>query len=266
METESSDEQPQGGLAPYKSGVTAGPETAAHDPHSFPPVGVAVDIVLMTISDGELRILLIRRGQPPFRDAWALPGGFVQPNETLDSAALRELAEETGITQPGHLAQLATYGHPERDPRQRVVTVGYWAITPDLPTPKGGTDDAYAEFVPVAELETGRLKLAFDHDKIAADAIGAAREELERTTIATRFCSSEFTISDLREVYDAVWDTELEPANFQRKVKQSKGFITPLGRKLSSEGKAGRPAELWTAGPADKLIPALNNPTQREEL
>ena len=238
------------------------PETTPnYDPHAFPPFAVTVDIVVMTIIENDLRVLLIRRAVPPFRDSWAIPGGFVRPDEDLDTAAVRELAEETSISQePGHLEQFGTYGHPDRDPRMRVVSVGYWAIVPDLPTPKGGSDAAYAELVPVAELESGRIRLAFDHDRIVADGIARARSRLEDTTIATRFCPPEFTISDLRRVYDAVWDSELDPGNFQRKVKQTAGFLKPIKQTTRSGDKGGRPAALWTRGPAESLSPPLTRP------
>ena len=242
--------------------MTVDPETIPdYDPHAFPPFAVTVDIVVMTIIENDLRVLLIRRAVPPFRDSWALPGGFVRPDEDLDTAAARELAEETSISQePGHLEQFGTYGHPDRDPRMRVVSVGYWAIVPDLPTPKGGSDAAYAELVPVAELESGRIRLAFDHDRIVADGIARARSRLEDTTIATRFCPPEFTISDLRRVYDAVWDSELDPGNFQRKVKQTVGFLKPLEQTTRSGDKGGRPAALWARGPAESLSPPLTRP------
>ena len=238
------------------------PETTPdYDPHAFPPFAVTVDIVVMTIIENDLRVLLIRRAVPPFRDSWALPGGFVRPDEDLDTAAARELAEETSLNQdPGHLEQFGTYGHPDRDPRMRVVSVGYWAIVPDLPAPKGGSDAAYAELVPVAELESGRIRLAFDHDRIVADAIARARSSLEDTTIATHFCPPEFTISDLRRVYDAVWDSKLDPGNFQRKVKQTVGFLKPLKQTARSGDKGGRPAGLWTTGPAETLSPPLTRP------
>ena len=242
--------------------MTVDPEVPSdYDPHAYPPFAVTVDIVVMTITESDLRVLLIRRAIPPFRDSWALPGGFVRPDEDLDTAAARELAEETSISQePEHLEQFGTYGHPDRDPRMRVVSVGYWAIVPDLPTPKGGSDAAYAELVPVAELESGRIRLAFDHDRIVADGIARARSRLEDTTIATRFCPPEFTISDLRRVYDAVWDSELDPGNFQRKVKQTVGFLRPLEQTTRSGDKGGRPASLWTRGPAETLSPPLARP------
>ena len=242
--------------------MTVDSETPSdYDPHAFPPFAVTVDIVVMTIIENDLRVLLIRRAVPPFRDSWALPGGFVRPDEDLDTAAARELAEETSINQePGHLEQFGTYGHPDRDPRMRVVSVGYWAIVPDLPAPKGGSDAAYAELVPVGELESDRIRLAFDHDRIVADAIARARSSLEDTTIATHFCPPEFTISDLRRVYDAVWDSKLDPGNFQRKVKQTVGFLKPLKQTARSGDKGGRPAGLWTTGPAETLSPPLTRP------
>ena len=242
--------------------MTVDPEAPSdYDPHAYPPFAVTVDIVVMTITESDLRVLLIRRAIGPFRDSWALPGGFVRPDEDLDTAAARELAEETSISQePEHLEQFGTYGHPDRDPRMRVVSVGYWAIVPDLPTPKGGSDAAYAELVPVAELESGRIRLAFDHDRIVADGIARARSRLEDTTIATRFCPPEFTISDLRRVYDAVWDSELDPGNFQRKVKQTAGFLKPIKQTTRSGDKGGRPAALWTRGPAESLSPPLTRP------
>ena len=242
--------------------MTVDPEVPSdYDPHAYPPFAVTVDIVVMTITESDLRVLLIRRAIPPFRDSWALPGGFVRPDEDLDTAAARELVEETSISQePEHLEQFGTYGHPDRDPRMRVVSVGYWAIVPDLPTPKGGSDAAYAELVPVAELESGRIRLAFDHDRIVADGIARARSRLEDTTIATRFCPPEFTISDLRRVYDAVWDSELDPGNFQRKIKQTAGFLKPIKQTTRSGDKGGRPAALWTRGPAESLSPPLTRP------
>ena len=240
-----------------------GPETNLdYDPHAFPPFAVTVDIVVMTIIENDLRVLLIRRAEPPFRDWWALPGGFVRPDEDLDTAAVRELAEETSISEEvGHLEQFGTYGHPDRDPRMRVVSVGYWAIIPDLPHPRSGSDAAYAELVPVAELESGRIRLAFDHDRIITDAIEQARSSLEDTTIATRFCPSEFTITDLRRVYDTVWGSEVDPGNFQRKVKKTSGFLEPVNQTTRSGEKGGRPAALWTKGSAEKLSPPLARPS-----
>jgi len=238
--------------------VTSNENEETYDPDAFPPFAVTVDIALMTLVEDELRMLLIQRGVEPDKGFWALPGGFVKENEDLLAAAERELTEETGVS--AKLEQLKTYGKPQRDPRMRVVTVAYWAILPNLPMPKSGTDAAHAELVPVFEIESKRLNLAFDHNQIAHDAIEKARDSLETRTVASRFCQPEFTIGDLRNVYDAVWNTKLDPGNFQRKVKQSDGFLVQTRDKTPTTEKGGRPAVLWTAGPADKLDPPIHRP------
>ncbi|MDE2764459.1 MAG: NUDIX domain-containing protein [Gemmatimonadota bacterium] len=218
------------------------------------PFVVTVDIVLMTILRGELRIFLVQRGNRPHLGEWALPGGPVMSSEPLEEAALRIVDEEAGIPPaPGHLEQLGAYGDPARDPDMRVVTVAYWAVAPLLSPAyfdRGLAEKStaiYAEFVPVPEIESGRLRLAFDHARIVADALDQVRSRLETTTLARRFCPPEFTISQLREVYEAVWGMRLDAANFQRKVLQSDGFVAPLEKWRRSTGRRGRPARLWVA-------------------
>ena len=230
--------------------TTPEPRPEGYNPSAFVPFAVTVDIVLMTVVERSLKVLLIQRGHPPYEGAWALPGGFVQPDEDLDSAAARELLEETGI---GHersrLLQIGSYGDPDRDPRMRVVTVAYGAIVARLSdVPRGGGDAAHAELMPVADVQGDRLPLAFDHRRIVDDAVDRLRADLETTSIAHRFCPPEFTIRELREVYEAIWQTELDSGNFQRKVTQRKGFITPTDRRVPPGDKGGRPATLWTAG------------------
>ena len=225
---------------------------SSYSAKDFPPFAVTVDISVLTLVNNSLRMLLIQRGIDPFKGEWALPGGFVQENETIDAAAERELFEETGIHAP--LEQLKTYGDPQRDPRMRVVTVAYWSILPNLPQPKSGTDASNAELVPVAEIESGRISLAFDHEIIVKDSIEKVRSSLETRTLATRFCENEFTIKDLRNVYEKIWGTPLDPGNFQRKAQQNNGFIKSTGKKTPVNEKGGRPAELWKAGDADALI------------
>ncbi len=206
-----------------------------------------MDLVVFTVRADELRILLVRRGEEPFRGAWALPGGFVRPDEDLPAAALRELAEETGITGDRvFLEQLAAYGAPGRDPRLRVVTVAFWAVAGDLPTPRGGSDAAEASLVPVKDLEEGGVRLAFDHYRIVRDAVTHIRERLEEPTLAARFCPPEFTIRQLRRVYEAVWRTPIDPANFQRRVRGSRLFRRSAVTAPSGE-RGGRPASVWTA-------------------
>ncbi|GAA4977660.1 NUDIX hydrolase [Actinoplanes utahensis] len=215
-------------------------------------VALTVDLVLLTIRREALQVLLIRRGIPPYQDRWALPGGFVLDDEDLDAAAARELREETGLDpERGHLEQLATYGGPGRDPRGRVVTVAYLALLPDLPAPVPGSDAAVAAWRPVGE--TGEL--AFDHDRILADGLERARSRLEYTPLATRFCAPEFTVADLRTVYETVWRTRLDPRNFHRKVTGADGFIEPTGGTVIRD--RGRPAQLYRRGPATHLHPPL---------
>ena len=215
----------------------------------FASFAVTVDVVLMTILRGELRIFLVQRGTPPHQGEWALPGGLVMQSEALEAAALRMVREGTGIAhEPGHLEQLGAYGDPARDPRTRVVTVAFWAVAPLLSAsyfdlgPGEDSTAIYLEFVPVPEIESGRIRLAFDHGRIVSDALDQVRSSLETTTLARRFCPPQFTISQLREVYEAVWGTRLDAANFQRRILQSEGFVAPLekwAQPMGGGGKAG---------------------------
>ncbi|WP_432841222.1 NUDIX hydrolase [Dactylosporangium sp. CA-092794] len=212
---------------------------------------VTVDLVVLTIRDSALCVLLVRRAYPPFAGDLALPGGFVLQDEDLGDAAARELAEETGVPDAGHLEQLGSYGTPDRDPRGRVVTIAYLALLPDAPAPRAGGDAAEAHWVPVSAVPA----LAFDHDRILADGLERARAKLEYSPLATAFCPPEFTIAELRGVYEAVWSAPLDPRNFHRKATSTPGFVTPTGR--STAGERGRPAQLFRRGPAAILYPPL---------
>jgi 8-oxo-dGTP diphosphatase len=218
---------------------------------------VTVDLVVLTIRDGVLSVLLVRRGTLPYRGRWALPGGFVRDGEDLPEAAGRELLEETGLRGgAGHLEQLASYGAPKRDPRGRVVTIAYLALLPDLPAPVAGTDAAGAAWHPVSTVDG--LRLAFDHDRILADGVERARAKLEYTPLGAAFCPPEFTIAQLREVYEAVWGTKLDPRNFHRKATTTPGFVVPTGR--STTGERGRPAQIYRRGPTTLLYPPMLRP------
>ena len=221
-----------------------------YDPSQFPAFAVTVDVVILTMSEGRLHVLLVRRGEEPFEGMWAIPGGFKRPNETLDEAAKRELVEETGVDAASLLTQFGAYGDPERDPRMNVVTVAYLAVLRDVGAIVAGTDAAEAALVPMADVLDGRRELAFDHQQIARDAIERVRIELEVTGVATAFVGSTFTLAELRAVYEAIWGVQLDAANFRRSVVSEDGWVIPTGRRARSGPAGGRPAELYRAGEA----------------
>ncbi|WP_151081760.1 NUDIX hydrolase [Nocardioides cynanchi] len=219
-------------------------------------ISVTVDLVILTIRDQLLHVLLVRRGIPPYRGRWALPGGFLEEREDLSAAAARELEEETGLALGDvHLEQLRTYGAPGRDPRGRVVTVAHLALAPDLPAPIAGSDAAHAEWVPVDVALARGDRLAFDHLAILTDGVERARSKLEYTPLGTAFCPEEFTVGELRRVYEAVWGRELDPRNFHRKVTGSSGFLADTGERTNRDG--GRPARLYRRGTVEVLHPPL---------
>jgi len=231
----------------------------ARPPHAI--VQVTADLVILTVRDGQLQVLLIERGNEPFKGCLALPGGFLRDGEDLDTAARRELLGETGIggTHIPHLEQLRVYSAPDRDPRGRVVTVAYLALAPNLPLPTASTDAVAAAWTSAGPLLHSPGQLAFDHDQILADTVEHSRAKLEHTTLAASFCPPEFTIGDLMHIYEAVWDQQLDLRNFYRKVSQTEGFIVPTGRKRAPD--TGRPATLYRRGPAQVLHPPmLRNP------
>lgn len=234
-----------------------------YNPRDYPPVAVTVDVALFAILRDELHVLLIQRGIEPFAGAWALPGGFVQPDEGLDDAAARELAEETGVAEDDvYLEQLRSYGSPDRDPRLRVVTIAYWGACAALPVPLGGSDAAHAELVPVSMVEKGDIELAFDHDVIVGDALERIRAKLEYTALAARFCSPEFTISELRKVYETIWNTRLDPGNFQRKVRENRSFQRVDNSSSVSQSVLSVPAQ---AAQSELLAADLNVAEQAAE-
>ena len=221
----------------------------------YPILNVTVDIVLMTLHGGELCALAIKRGEPPYQGRWALPGGFVEIDEDLEAAARRELEEETGMGGDAvRLEQLATYGAPDRDPRHRTISVAWIAVLPEATDPHAGSDASHAAWRPAGWLLT-RGRLAFDHRLILDDAVERVRAKLGYTNLATAFLDDEFTIAELREVYEVVWGHPLDAGNFHRKVTRADGFVEPTGRRRSV-GR-GRPAELFRAAAAETLQPPL---------
>lgn len=234
--------------------------STGYDPSAFPPFAVTVDIVVLAVA-AELSVLLIERAAEPFASELALPGGFVLADEPVAAAARRELQEETGIAEADlagvHLEQLATFGAPDRDPRMRVVSVAYLALSPVQPLPVAGSDAAAARWVPVAEALAGPL--AFDHTEILTAGVERARAKLEYTTLATTLAGPEFTLGELQHVYEATWGCTLERANFRRKVLATPGFVAKTRRRRMGEA-GGAPAAVYRPGRGALLVPPLLRP------
>jgi 8-oxo-dGTP diphosphatase len=203
-------------------------------PHAL----VTVDLVIFTVRTDELQVLLVQRGAAPYKDRWALPGGFVREDEPLEQAALRELEEETGVRDV-YLEQLYTFGEPDRDPRGRVITVAYFAlIAGDRQTLAAGTDAAAARWFPAG----APPPLAFDHRRILDYAIERLRNKLEYTTVGFQLLPDRFTLTQLQRVYEAILGRALDKRNFRRKMELL-DILTPL-EEWAREG-ASRPAQLY---------------------
>jgi 8-oxo-dGTP diphosphatase len=220
-------------------------------PVAVPRIGVSVDLVVLTIRDGQLTTLVWRRDSEPYPGMVALPGGFIRLDEDLPAAAGRVLAERAGL--PGelvHLEQLRSYGYPDRDPTRRAVSVAYLGLAPDLPAPQ----QPQMSWQPAGAL----TQMAFDHERILQDGLERARSKLEYTALATAFCRDEFTVAELRRVYEIVWGTQLDPRNFHRKVTGAHQFLVETGEVTASGG--GRPAQVYRRGSAVLLHPPMLRP------
>lgn len=210
--------------------------------YEHPRPALTVDIVAFTLRDRRLQTLLIRRRADPYEGFWALPGGFVEMEESLEEAALRELQEETGVNH-AFLEQLYTYGEPERDPRGRVVSVAYFALIPlgAQVRLEGGSDALQAKWFPVESLP----QLAFDHAEILIYAIRRLRYKLEYTAVGFELLPEAFTLTELQETYELILGEKLDKRNFRRRIMQA-GVIEPTPQKRSGEG---RPARLYRYKP-----------------
>ena len=235
---------------------------AAYDPGAYPPFAVTVDMVLLTVREHAFSVLLVERGTHPYLGRLSLPGGFVQPDEDLETAAVRRLERETGVRRSAaHVEQLGAFGAPDRDPRMRVVSVAYLVFAPDLPAPVPGEGTRSVRWVPVSDVDGAEL--AFDHDLVLAAGVERARAKLEYSPLAAAFVGDSFTVADLRRVYEAVWGRALDPRNFHRKVTGTPGFLVPLGRPAPVGPEGGRPAALFRRGGATALRPAMLRPPGR---
>lgn len=185
--------------------------------YEYPRPAVTVDIILFTLRNDSLQVLLIQRKFDPFAGKWALPGGFVQMDESLDAAAGRELAEETGIVHV-YLEQLYTFGEPTRDPRGRVITVAYFALLSaddvariDL---RQGSDASDARWWDIYTLP----ELAFDHHPMLDYALKRLRWKLEYTALGFLLMPGEFTLTELQKAYETILHEPLDKRNFRRKI------------------------------------------------
>jgi len=209
-------------------------------PHTYqyPRAALTVDCVVFGFDEGELKVLLIQRALDPFKGRWALPGGFVRVDETLDESARRELGEEAGLKNI-FLEQLCTFGEVGRDPRERVVSVAYYALVKlSDHRAKAATDAAEAEWFPMSKVP----KLAFDHADILATAMARLKGKVRYQPIGFELLPPKFTLSDLQHVYEAVLTTDLDKRNFRKKVLGF-GLLVPL--KETQMAGRHRPAQLF---------------------
>lgn len=203
----------------------------------YPRPSVTVDVIIFTLRQGDLQVLLIRRGHPPFEGMWAIPGGFVGIAESLEEATLRELEEEAGVRHV-YLEQLYTFGDLERDPRGRVITVAYFALVPaNAIAPHAGSDAAEARWWSVYDLPP----LAFDHAEILAYALQRLRYKLEYSAVGFELLPEAFTLSELQAAYEIILGEELDKRNFRRKILSAE-VIEETGEYRAGDG---RPAKLY---------------------
>ncbi|MCY4349863.1 MAG: NUDIX domain-containing protein [Thiotrichales bacterium] len=250
-------------------------QDASQDTADFERFAVAVDIAVFTVQPPAwehrrrdfqtpparlfaptLHIALVRRDIEPFLGRWALPGGFVRRGEDLNEAAVRALAEETGLHPESdwYLEQLGSDVAPHRDARQRVLSVAFFAVAHELPPMLGGGDAAWAEMQSVDQLD--RRTLAFHHARIIDDGLERVRALLEYTTFASRFLAPTFAVSELQAVYEAVWNVRLDSGNFRRNLEKCQGFV-----RVDADGRRehpphrrqrGRPPARWSAREAHR--------------
>lgn len=224
-----------------ETNADAGPNQALRAQRSELPA-VTVDVVILTVRDRRLEVALVRRQREPFAGEWALPGSFIQPNESLEDAARRKLDEYTGVRDV-YLEQVYTFGELGRDPRARVITVVYYALVrPDqIRLPEGEHEDqarlCWAYDVP---------PLAFDHDEILRYTLQRLRSKLEYTTIGFQLLAERFTLSELQEVYEAILNRRLDKRNFRKKLLMTRIVEPTPYTKMAGQH---RPAVLYRFNP-----------------
>jgi len=210
----------------------------SYDASKYERPSVTVDVVIFTLIERELHVLLVQRRRWPFEGCWAIPGGFIEMEESLEQAARRELEEETGVRDV-YLEQLYTFGDVGRDPRTRVISVAYIALVRAESQHVRASDESTAvRWFPVRALPE---QLAFDHDQILGFAISRLRSKLEYTTLAFQLLPELFSILELKHIYEQILGEQLDKGNFYRKIKES-GLLEETTH--LREGR-GRPTRLW---------------------
>ena len=191
--------------------------------YEFPRAALTVDCVVFGFDEGELKVLLIQRNLAPYAGKWALPGGFVHINETLEEAALRELQEETGISRV-YLEQLYSFGGIDRDPRERVVSIAYYALVKlGDHRIRAATDAREAAWFGVSDLPT----LAFDHDHILGVALQRLKGKVQYEPVGFELLPPKFTLSQIQHLYEAILEQQFDKRNFRKKLL-SMGLLVEL--------------------------------------
>ena len=227
----------------HDSMQTAEAKAHHYDPSKYDRPMVTVDVVMMSLRQRDLQVLLVKRRSWPYEGMWAIPGGFVNIDESLEAAAKRELQEETGV-QDVYLEQLYTFGDPGRDPRSRVITVVYFALIDSERLQVRAADDA----MDVGWFSVYNLPpLAFDHAEILQYALNRLRGKLDYTTIAFNLLPEQFTLRELQRVYEIILHRKLDKRNFRKKILAT-GILQDTGAK-KMEG-THRPARLYRFNPA----------------
>ena len=193
--------------------------------YKYPHPAVTTDCVIFGFDGCQLKVLLIKRGIEPYKDRWAFPGGFLNPEESAEECALRELKEETGFSAQ-YVEQFHTYSNPIRDPRERVITVAYLALV-KISDVKGGDDAAEADWFPVDKIP----QLAFDHDVILRDALARLRERIHFHPIGYELLPEKFTLKELQNLYEAVLGIRFDRRNFAKKMRHL-DILIPLEEKV----------------------------------
>ena len=200
--------------------------------YRYEHMGVTTDCVIFTYEDWQLKVLLVRRGGEPFKGQWALPGGFLKMNETAEQGARRELWEETALI-PTAIGQLGVFSDPDRDPRERVITIAWYALVKPHEV-IGGDDAAEAAWFPVDNLPP----LAFDHRKIFETAMEQLRRDIHFQPVGFDLLDETFTIPDLQRLYEAILGVKFDRRNFQRKILAS-GILDNVSEREPEEDDDG---------------------------